>query len=91
MFYKLVWFFDAAIAATVMARGDKLLLLDSDLDRLVDRIQLLRPSALSAEGGGLRGRVDKDEHSLRRAPINSIVNGLATWIHSRTGTGGNGD
>ncbi|MGO9204360.1 MAG: PIN domain-containing protein [Limisphaerales bacterium] len=36
-------FFDAAIAASVMARGDKLLALDSDFDRLKDRIQLLRP------------------------------------------------
>ena len=37
-------FFDAAIAATVLARGDKLLTLDNDFDRLEDRIQLLRPS-----------------------------------------------
>ena len=37
-------FFDAAIAATVLARGDKLLVLDSDFDRLDDRIALLRPS-----------------------------------------------
>ncbi len=36
-------FFDAAIAATVMARGDKLLVLDGDFDRLKDRIPLLRP------------------------------------------------
>jgi len=36
-------FFDAAIAATVLARGDKLLVLDGDFDRLKDRIQLLRP------------------------------------------------
>ncbi len=36
-------FFDAAIAATVLARGDKLLMLDSDFDRLQDRTQLLRP------------------------------------------------
>jgi predicted nucleic acid-binding protein len=36
-------FFDAAIAATVLARGDKLLVLDTDFDRLKDRIQLLRP------------------------------------------------
>jgi predicted nucleic acid-binding protein len=36
-------FFDAAIAASVLARGDKLLVLDSDFDRLSDRIQLLRP------------------------------------------------
>src|SRR2546422_297044 len=37
-------FFDAAIAATVLARGDKLLVLDGDFDRLQDRIKLLRPS-----------------------------------------------
>ncbi|MGP8238080.1 MAG: PIN domain-containing protein [Limisphaerales bacterium] len=36
-------FFDAAIAATALARGDKLLVLDADFDRLKDRIQLLRP------------------------------------------------
>ena len=36
-------FFDAAIAATVLARGDKLLVVDTDFDRLKDRIQLLRP------------------------------------------------
>jgi predicted nucleic acid-binding protein len=36
-------FFDAAIAATVLARGDKLLVLDADFDRLKDRIQLLQP------------------------------------------------
>jgi predicted nucleic acid-binding protein len=36
-------FFDAAIAATVLARGDKLLVLDTDFDRLKHRIQLLRP------------------------------------------------
>jgi predicted nucleic acid-binding protein len=41
-------FFDAAIAATVMARGDKLLVLDTDFDRLKDRVQLLRPSASAA-------------------------------------------
>jgi predicted nucleic acid-binding protein len=35
-------FFDAAIAATVLARDDKLLVLDTDFDRLKDRIQLLR-------------------------------------------------
>jgi predicted nucleic acid-binding protein len=40
-------FFDAGIAATVMARGDKLLVLDADFDRLKDRIQLLRPSNVS--------------------------------------------
>ena len=37
-------FFDAGIAATVLARGDKLLVLDKDFDRLKDRIKLLRPS-----------------------------------------------
>ena len=36
-------FFDAAIAATALARGDKLLVVDTDFDRLKDRIQLLRP------------------------------------------------
>jgi predicted nucleic acid-binding protein len=36
-------FFDAAIAATVIARGDKLLVLDGDFDRLKHRIELLRP------------------------------------------------
>jgi predicted nucleic acid-binding protein len=36
-------FFDAAIAATVLARGDQLLALDGDFDRLSHRIQLLRP------------------------------------------------
>jgi predicted nucleic acid-binding protein len=36
-------FFDAAVAATVLARGDKLLVLDEDFDRLKHRIQLLRP------------------------------------------------
>lgn len=36
-------FFDAAIAATVLARGDKLLVLDADFDRLRNRITLLRP------------------------------------------------
>jgi len=36
-------FFDAAIAATVLARGDRLLVLDTDFERLKDRIQLLRP------------------------------------------------
>jgi len=36
-------FFDAAIAATVIARGDKLLVLDADFDRLKNRIPLLRP------------------------------------------------
>ena len=36
-------FFDAAIAATVMSRGDSLLCLDSDFDRLKDKIDLLKP------------------------------------------------
>lgn len=36
-------FFDAAIAATVLARGDELLVLDNDFDRLADRITLIRP------------------------------------------------
>jgi predicted nucleic acid-binding protein len=35
-------FFDAAIAATVLARGDALLAADSDFDRLKDRISLLK-------------------------------------------------
>lgn len=39
-------FFDAAIAATALARGDKLLVFDSDFDRLKDRIQLLRPAEI---------------------------------------------
>jgi predicted nucleic acid-binding protein len=41
-------FFDAAIAATVLARGDKLLVMDSDFDRLKDRIQLLKPPSSQA-------------------------------------------
>ncbi len=36
-------FYDAAIAATVIARGDSLLALDGDYDRLKDRIELLKP------------------------------------------------
>jgi predicted nucleic acid-binding protein len=36
--------FDVGIAATVIARGDKLLVLDSDFGRLGDRIPLLGPS-----------------------------------------------
>jgi predicted nucleic acid-binding protein len=40
-------FFDAAIAATVLARGDKLLVVDTDFDRLKDRIQLLRPRLIT--------------------------------------------
>lgn len=34
-------FFDAGIAATVLARGDALLTADSDFDRLKDRIKVL--------------------------------------------------
>ncbi len=36
-------FFDTAIAATVMARGDSLLCLDGDFDRLAEKINLLKP------------------------------------------------
>jgi predicted nucleic acid-binding protein len=36
-------FFDAGIAATVLARGDKLLVIDADFDRLSTRIKLLKP------------------------------------------------
>jgi predicted nucleic acid-binding protein len=35
-------FFDAAIAATAIARGDSLLTADEDFDRLGDRINLLK-------------------------------------------------
>jgi predicted nucleic acid-binding protein len=35
-------FFDAAIAATALCRGDKLLTADSDFDRLRNRITLLK-------------------------------------------------
>jgi predicted nucleic acid-binding protein len=35
-------FFDAGIAASVLARGDKVLTADSDFDRLADRITVLR-------------------------------------------------
>lgn len=35
-------FFDAAIAASVLARGDKLLTVDDDFDRLASRITLLK-------------------------------------------------
>jgi len=35
-------FFDAAIAATVIARGDSLLTADQDFDRLGDRVSLLK-------------------------------------------------
>jgi predicted nucleic acid-binding protein len=38
-------FFDAAIAATALARRDKLLVLDGDFDRLQHRIELLRPGS----------------------------------------------
>jgi len=37
-------FFDTGIAATVLARGDKLLAIDSDFDRLSSRITILKPS-----------------------------------------------
>lgn len=40
---KTMGFFDAAIAATVIARQDSLLVFDSDFDRLSDRIELLKP------------------------------------------------
>jgi predicted nucleic acid-binding protein len=36
-------FYDSAIAATVIARGDSLLALDGDYDRLKERIELLKP------------------------------------------------
>ena len=36
-------FFDAAIAATAMARGDSLLALDADFDRLGKRLDLIKP------------------------------------------------
>jgi predicted nucleic acid-binding protein len=36
-------FFDAAIAATVIARQDSLLVADGDFDRLKERIRLLKP------------------------------------------------
>jgi predicted nucleic acid-binding protein len=35
--------YDAAIAATVIARGDDLLTLDADFDLLADRIKILKP------------------------------------------------
>jgi predicted nucleic acid-binding protein len=38
-------FFDAAIAATVLARRDKLLVVDADFDRLKHRIELLLPGS----------------------------------------------
>lgn len=40
---KTMGFFDAAIAATALARGDSLLALDDDFDRLQDRLKLLKP------------------------------------------------
>ena len=42
-------FFDAGIAATAMARGDGLLVLDGDFDRLKHRIRLLRPAIPESE------------------------------------------
>ena len=39
---QMMKFFDAAIAASVLARGDKLLTADADFDRLADRITLLK-------------------------------------------------
>ena len=35
--------YDAAIAATAIARGDSILAVDSDFDRLSDRLQILKP------------------------------------------------
>lgn len=35
--------YDAAIAATAMARGDSLLALDGDFDRLAGRLKLIKP------------------------------------------------
>lgn len=35
-------FFDAGIAATVLVRGDKLLVMDGDFDRLASRFPLLK-------------------------------------------------
>jgi len=35
--------YDAAIAATVIARGDDLLTMDGDYDRLRDRVKILKP------------------------------------------------
>jgi predicted nucleic acid-binding protein len=40
---QMKWF-DSAIAASVLARGDSLLALDSDFDRLRDRLKILKPS-----------------------------------------------
>jgi len=34
--------YDAAIAATALARGDSILALDADFDRLADRIEILK-------------------------------------------------
>ena len=36
-------FFDAAIAATALARGDALMAFDTDFDRLKDRLRLIKP------------------------------------------------
>lgn len=36
-------FYDAAIAATALARGDAILSVDADFDRLSDRLNLLKP------------------------------------------------
>jgi len=41
---QIMKFFDTCIAAGALARGDKLLVLDSDFDRLKDRITLLKPT-----------------------------------------------
>ncbi len=41
---QMMKFFDTCIAAGALARGDKLLVLDSDFDRLKDRITLLKPT-----------------------------------------------
>jgi predicted nucleic acid-binding protein len=36
-------FFDAGIAATALARGDKLVTVDGDFDRLSGRLEILKP------------------------------------------------
>jgi predicted nucleic acid-binding protein len=38
-------FYDSAIAAAAIARGDSLLVLDGDFDRLQDRLALIKPPA----------------------------------------------
>jgi len=48
-------FVDAAIAATVLARGDKLLVLDADFDRLKHRTRLIRPGSQAIAGTICRG------------------------------------